>query len=155
MPLMSSRARDGATLHSHCIVYYEIWGHFHCLFREGFGTLSGVMSYEDQRCLGLYLLELNTHRDTLLKRAGERQSQRHITDFFTLEIGQQQEQPGVETSLQCSTHIHTTTTSILIDRAVELGRSRRPRLRGATQHRRRLQRRIRAILSRRPEGRWG
>ena len=29
----------------HYIVYYEIRGRFHCLFREGFGTLSRVMAY--------------------------------------------------------------------------------------------------------------
>ncbi len=42
----------------HCPVYYEIRGRFHCLFREGFGPFSRVMRYEDQRCLGLFLLEL-------------------------------------------------------------------------------------------------
>lgn len=55
----------------HCTVYYEIRGRFHCLFKEGFGPLSRVMSYEDQRCLGLYLLELHRHIDTLLRRARE------------------------------------------------------------------------------------
>ena len=46
----------------HCTVYYEIRGRFHCLFREGFGPFSRVMSYQDQRCLGLYLLELHRQR---------------------------------------------------------------------------------------------
>ena len=32
-----------------CLVYYEIRGRFHCLFREGFGPLSRVMRYENQR----------------------------------------------------------------------------------------------------------
>ncbi|KAH7434041.1 hypothetical protein KP509_07G098200 [Ceratopteris richardii] len=76
----------------HCTVYYEIRGCFHCLFREGFGPLSRVMSFEDQRCLGLYLLEEHRHRDTLLRRAGGRQSQRQITDFFTPGTGKLEEQ---------------------------------------------------------------
>ncbi|KAI5070875.1 hypothetical protein GOP47_0015218 [Adiantum capillus-veneris] len=49
-----------------CLVYYEIRGHFHCLFRDGFGSVSRVMDYTDQRCLGLFLLELRRHREDLL-----------------------------------------------------------------------------------------
>ncbi|KAH7415740.1 hypothetical protein KP509_14G058800 [Ceratopteris richardii] len=109
------------------------------------------MSFEDQRCLGLYLLEVHRHRDTLLRRAGGRQSQRQITDFFTPDTGQLEEQ-SVEHLVQSSVHTHTATTGTLIDRTVELGRSRRPRVRGgASQYRRRLQRRIRAVLFRRPQ----
>ena len=52
----------------HCTVYYEIRGRFHCLFKEGFGPLDRVMKYKDQRCLGLYLLEIHRHRNTLLRR---------------------------------------------------------------------------------------
>ena len=51
----------------HCLVYYEIRGCFHCLFREGFGPLARVMRYEDQRCLGLFLLELRRHRESLMR----------------------------------------------------------------------------------------
>lgn len=128
----------------HCTVYYEIRGRFHCLFREGFGPLARVMSYQDQRCLGLYLLELHRHRDSLLRRHGERQSQRQITEFFG--SMQPEDQPPAQRLA------HTHTRGILIDRAIALGRSRRPRLRrGTTQHRRRLQQRIRGILSRHPE----
>ena len=66
----------------HCTVYYEIRGRFHCLFKEGFGPLDRVMKYEDQRCLGLYLLEIHRHRNTLLRRQRARQNQRQIKDFF-------------------------------------------------------------------------
>ena len=126
----------------HCTVYYEIRGRFHCLFREGFGPLARVMSYQDQRCLGLYLLELHRYRDSLLRGQRERQSQ--ITDFFSSDITQPEE--------QLVQRAHTHTSGTLIDRAIELGRSRRPRLRrGSTQHRRRLQQRIRGILARHPE----
>ncbi|KAH7440397.1 hypothetical protein KP509_04G105200 [Ceratopteris richardii] len=98
----------------HCTVYYEIRGRFHCLFREGFGPLSRVMSFEDQKCLGLYLLEVHRHRDTLLRRARGRQSQRQITDFFTPNTGQLEEQ-SVEHLVQSSVHTHTATTGTLID----------------------------------------
>ena len=42
----------------HCSVFYEIGRRYHCLFKQGFGPLRKVMEYEDQRCLGLFLLEL-------------------------------------------------------------------------------------------------
>ena len=99
----------------HCTVYYEIQGRFHCVFREGFGPLDRVMRYQDQKCLGLYLLELHRHRDSLLRRHGVRQSQRQITDFFGLR------EPGDQPSTQSCAHIHTRGT--LIDRAIELRRS--------------------------------
>ena len=131
----------------HCTVYYEIRGRFHCLFREGFGPLDRVMRYEDQRCLGLYLLEIHRYRDSLLRRHGQRQSQRHISDFYRSDVSQPDDLSPAQ-SLD-PTPIHTSGT--LIERAIELGRSRRPRLRrGVTQHRRRLLQRIRRILSRHP-----
>ena len=42
----------------HCSVFYEIRGRYHCLFKQGFGPLRKVKEYEDQRCQGLFLLEL-------------------------------------------------------------------------------------------------
>ncbi|MCO5567066.1 hypothetical protein L7F22_020751 [Adiantum nelumboides] len=66
------------------------------------------------------------------------------------DMGQLEEQ----LALQSQAHTHSIITGTLIDRALELRRSRRPRLRrGATQHRRRLQQKIRAILSKHPDGR--
>ncbi|KAH7299191.1 hypothetical protein KP509_25G076700 [Ceratopteris richardii] len=78
----------------HCFAYYEIRERFHCLFREGFGSFSRVMGYEDQRCLGLFLLKVRRHRDSLLRhrdsllrhrdsllRLLERETQRHVTDY--------------------------------------------------------------------------
>ena len=127
----------------HCPVYYEIRGRFHCLFREGFGPLSRVMRYQDERCLGLFLLvELRRHRESLLRRPTERQSQRQITDFFGPPTGQTERQ----TTQQSTDIAHTRGT--LIDRATELGRSRRPRLGGTSHHRRRLRQRIRITLAR-------
>ena len=41
------------------------------------------MEYENQRCLGLFLLELKIHREKLLKNtATQAHSQRTITTFF-------------------------------------------------------------------------
>ena len=42
----------------------------------------------------------------------------------------------------------TCTRGILIDRAIELGRSKRPRLRGSSRHRWRMRQRVRTILVR-------
>lgn len=44
--------------HAQCT---EIKGRYHCLFREGFGPLSGVIEYLDERCLGLFLMDLCRH----------------------------------------------------------------------------------------------
>ena len=132
----------------HCTVYYEIRGRFHCLFRDGFDSLDRVMRYQDQRCLGLFLLEIQRHRDSLLRGHRQRQSQRRISEFFSPSATE------VEGPLppQSSVPTHTRTSGTLIDRATELGRSRRPRLRrGATQHRQRLRQRIHRILARHPE----
>ncbi|KAI5071882.1 hypothetical protein GOP47_0014133 [Adiantum capillus-veneris] len=90
-----------------CTVYYEIRGCFHCLLREGFGPSFRVMSYQDHKCLELYLLELHRHRNSLLRRSGERHSKREIIDFFTPDTKQIEEQPAP----------HTRTCGALIDRA--------------------------------------
>ena len=50
-----------------CPVYYEIRGHFHYLFKEGFGPLSQVLDFPNQKCLGLFLLELHQHKEHLLQ----------------------------------------------------------------------------------------
>lgn len=67
-----------------CPVYYEIRGRYHCLFREGFGPISRITDFPDQRCLGLFLMELRRHRESLLRaptpRAGLAQPM--ITSFF-------------------------------------------------------------------------
>ena len=57
---------------------------YHCPFKQGFGPLRKVMEYEDQRCLGLFLLELERHKEKLLKdnsTATQAQPQRTITTF--------------------------------------------------------------------------
>lgn len=104
----------------HCTVYYEIRGRFHCLFREGFGPLDRVMRYEDQRCLGLYLLEIHRYRDSLLRRHGQRQSQRHISDFYRSDVSQPDDlspvqsldpRIGVQKQSQSSLKLSTTTTT--------------------------------------------
>ena len=69
-----------------CPVYYEIRGRFHCLFREGFGPQARVMNYTDQRCLGLFLLEIRRFRDSLLKRSHHKgNTQKEITNFFKVQ----------------------------------------------------------------------
>ena len=68
----------------HYSVFYEIRGRYHCLFKQGFGPLRKVREYEDQRYLGLFLLELKRHREKLLKNpATHAHPQRTITTFFS------------------------------------------------------------------------
>ena len=68
----------------HCSVFYEIRGRYHCLFKHGFGLLRNVIDYEDQQCLGLFLLELKRHGEKLLKNtATQAHLQRTITTFFS------------------------------------------------------------------------
>ncbi|MCO5582690.1 hypothetical protein L7F22_036589 [Adiantum nelumboides] len=76
-----------------CSVDYEIRGYFDFLFKDGFGPFSRVMRYEDRRCLGLFLLELRRHRESLLRTLEGRLSQRQITGFYTPASGQLVEQP--------------------------------------------------------------
>ena len=49
------------------VQFHEIRGRYHCLFKQGFGPLRKVIEYEDQQCLGLFLLELKGYREELLK----------------------------------------------------------------------------------------
>ena len=74
-----------------------------------------------------------------LMRGETNHSQYHtqITDFFSADTGQSAPQ-------QTLPH----TRGILVDQAIALGRSRRPRLQQITQHRRRLHQRIRITLAR-------
>ena len=65
--------------------FYEIRGRYYCLFQQGFGPLCKVMKYEDQQCLGLFLLELKRHKEKLLKNSNttaQTHNQRTITTFF-------------------------------------------------------------------------
>ena len=64
------------------------WG-YHQLFKQGFGPLHKVTEYEDQWCLGLFLLELKKHRESLLKdnnTATQAHQQRTITNFFSPKV---------------------------------------------------------------------
>ena len=117
-----------------CPVYYEIRGRFYCLFREGFGPLTGVMNYTDQRCLGLFLLEIRRFRDGLLKRSHHKgNTQKEITNFFKVQPHlSNKEDPSQTPSLRCSTK------GILLKRAVDIGKSRRPKAQKATKYRQRI-----------------
>ena len=53
---------DWNNIDCHCIVFYEISGRYHYLFKQDFGSLQ-VMEYEDQRCSRLFLPELKRHRN--------------------------------------------------------------------------------------------
>ena len=49
------------------IIIYAIKGRDHHLFNQGFGLVCKVMEFENQQCLGLFLLELNIHKEKLLR----------------------------------------------------------------------------------------
>ena len=136
---MSHRTRNRIHHLCRCPVYYEIRGRFHCLFKEGFWPLARVMNFEDQRCLGLFLLELRKHREDLLKKPdNERHIQREITDFFktqTRSTTQDSEQALEATST-------SNTRGILINRAYDLGKSKRTRSRKRAKHRWRIHQRV-------------
>ena len=68
------------------VVSFIKWDNMHCLFKQRFGPLRKVMEYADQRCLGLFLLELKRHRENLLKdnsTACQAHPQSTITIFFS------------------------------------------------------------------------
>ena len=131
----------GLCSYCRCPIYYEIRGRYHCMFREGFGPVSRVMNYEDQRCLGLFLKELCRHRQMLLQ---EKKS--HTQDPIERPVPE----PPQNTFPQ-STNPRIYNKSVkgtLLERATEIGKSRRPR----PHHRRRRQsiyhRCIQAIIER-------
>ena len=68
--------------------FYEIRVRYHCLFRQGLGPLCMVMEYEDQRCLGLFLIELTGHREKLSidNTSTQAHQQRTTTAFFSMSL---------------------------------------------------------------------
>ena len=126
-----------------CPVYYKIRGRFHCLFREGFGPLSRVMNYKDQKCLGLFLLEIRRFRDGLVKRLHHRgNTQREITNFFKV-----QPHVSIKEDSSQTPNLRGSTKGILLNRAVDIGKSRRPKAQKTTKYRQRIYQKIRIILN--------
>ena len=82
------------------------------------------MEYEDQRCLGLFLLELKRHREKLLKNtATPAHPQRTITTFF-IPIS-----PPNATSQSQDTQMGPRLghmKGVTVDRAIAICRARRP-----------------------------
>ena len=50
-----------------CLIYYAIRGQYHCLFRDGFGPLTWLLLYPDQRCLAAFLHEMTRYPATLMR----------------------------------------------------------------------------------------
>lgn len=130
-----------------CPVYYEIRGRYHCLFRDGFGPLRSVMDYQDQRCLGYFLMELRRHRESLLRaqRTEATSSQTQITRFFG-----PIDTPAVPTVSVDHTSTIDLRRGVLVDRVTVLRATRRPRPKG-TRPLRPHQRRIEEIFTRHEE----
>ena len=116
----------------HCSVFYETRGRYHCLFKEGFGPLRKVMEYEDQWCLGLFLLELKRHGEKLLKNtATQAHAQRTITTFFSpitpTNASSQSRATQMDSWPGCS-------KGVTIDRAIVICHARRSRPHGPWSH---------------------
>lgn len=112
-----------------CTVYYDIRGRYHCLFREGFGPLRRIMEYEDQRCLGLLIMELHRRRTALLRArtttCPEGPTQRALTDFFSTPA--HLDTPSWTEPVPPHQTSQTQRRGVTLDRAVALCRTRRPR----------------------------
>ena len=65
-----------------CLIYYEIRGRYHCLYRDLGGSLSTFFWYQDQRCLALFIRELFCHRSHLLHAMHRLGMTRTITSCF-------------------------------------------------------------------------
>ena len=110
---------------------------------EGFGPLTRVMKYTDQRCLGLFLLEIRRFRDSLLKRSHHKgNTQKEITNFFKVQPHLSDKEDSSQTpSLRCNKK------GILINRTVDIGKSRRPKAQKATKYKQRIHQKIQIILN--------
>lgn len=49
-----------------CSLYYEIKGHYHCLYWYLRGSLSTFFRYQDEQCLTLFIREIFSHRSQFL-----------------------------------------------------------------------------------------
>ena len=101
------------------------------------------MNYTDQKCLGLILLEKRRFKDGLQKRTRHKgNAQKEITNFFKV-------QPHLSNkeNLSQTTNLGCGTKGILLNRAVDIGKSRRPKVQKATKYRQRIHQKIRIILN--------
>lgn len=69
-----------------CLIYYEIWGQFPCLFRVGAHTLKSRINYEDKKCVTLYIREATCLRQkVIIDRSCSTLSSRLVTSYFQLQ----------------------------------------------------------------------
>lgn len=59
-------AKDRETPHFRCSLYYEIRGHYHCLYRDSGGSLSTLFQYPNWACIALFIREIFRHRSQIL-----------------------------------------------------------------------------------------
>jgi hypothetical protein len=72
-----------------CPLYYEIRGHYHCLYRDSGGSLSTFFLYQDQRCLALFIREIFSHRSQFLHTMPHLGMTRTITSYFHVDPSDQ------------------------------------------------------------------
>ena len=113
-----------------CRAYAQIRDRYEALFR-GHPTLREIMDSRDQRQLGRFLLEIQSHRDTLLQTHTATQTegrQSQLTDFFQ-RITVSPSPPGTQ-------------RGVTLPQAEAIRARRRPRVagyRGASLHRRQIE----------------
>ena len=66
LPIMSLGVEYEEHYVCHGVVFYEIRGRYHCLFKQCISPLSKVMEYEVQLYLRIFSIVLKRHREKLL-----------------------------------------------------------------------------------------
>ena len=109
----------------------------------GFGLLTKVMSYIDQRCLGLFLLEQRRQRESVLRRPNnEGHSQKEIIDFFRI-----QTQSSDRLDSQQAPDFTGNTRGVSMNKATKLGRSRHPQKQKLSKYWWMIHQKVQAILA--------
>ena len=103
------------------------------------------MNYCDQKCLGLFLLEICDLREAILKKRNSTKSastQRRIPTFFTRKDRDPKEQPE-----QNMTHKELS-KGVRMERATDLCKTKTPKIWGISRYKRSLYQRIKVIMDR-------
>ena len=112
-------------------------------FQRRFWTTGRVMNYVDQRCLGLLLLEIRRFRDGLLKKPHHKgNTQKEITNFFKVQTKLSEKEDSAQIP-----NLGSSTKGILLDRAIDIGKSRRAKIQKTTRYRQRIHQKIQIILN--------
>jgi hypothetical protein len=65
-----------------CLIYYEIRGCYHYLYRDSGGSFSTFFQYQDERCLALFIKEIFNHRSQFLHAMPRLGMTKTIASYF-------------------------------------------------------------------------